>query len=104
MNLKILKVCKLKWVEIQKIETKIEKIACSSTNNLILYNTTNGITTLKKHVFPYHFNIAKMFEEDINNVVKGELEKQLVKKKPYLFGNVIPKFFLAQDPFKKEDV
>lgn len=55
-------------------------------------------------MFPYHFNIAKMFEEDINNVVKGELEKQLVKKKPYLFGNVIPKFFLAQDPFKKEDV
>jgi hypothetical protein len=45
-----------------------------------------------------------MFEEDINNVVKGELEKQFVKKRPNLSSNVIPNFFLAKDPFKKEDV
>jgi hypothetical protein len=30
---------------------------------LILYNTTNGITTLKKHVNANHSIIAKMFEE-----------------------------------------
>jgi len=30
---------------------------------LILYNTINGITTLKKHVDANHSNIAKMFEE-----------------------------------------
>ncbi len=46
-----------------------------------------------------------MFEEDINNhVVKGELEKQLIKKRPNLSSNVIPNFFFAKDPFKKEDV
>lgn len=33
---------------------------------LILYNTTNDITSLKKHVFVNHSNIAKMFEK-VNN-------------------------------------
>jgi hypothetical protein len=38
-----------------------------------------------------------MFEEDINNVVKGKLEKQLVKKTPNLSNNVIfPTFFLQK--------
>lgn len=41
----------------------------------ILYNIINGITTLKKHVFVNQFNIAKLFEEEVNNVVSGELER-----------------------------
>jgi hypothetical protein len=34
---------------------------------LILYNTTNGITTLKKHVNANHFIIAKMFEKEMKS-------------------------------------
>jgi hypothetical protein len=38
-----------------------------------------------------------MFEEDINNVVKGKLEKKLVKITHNLSGNVIfPNFFLQK--------
>jgi hypothetical protein len=37
-----------------------------------------------------------MFEEDINNVVKGELEKQLVKKKPIYLAMSFPIFFLQK--------
>jgi hypothetical protein len=47
---------------------------------LIIYNTTNGITTLKKHVNANDSIIAKMFEKEINNLVRGEVEKQLAKK------------------------
>ncbi len=48
--------------------------------SLIIYNTTNGITTLKKHVNTNDSIIAKMFEEEINNLMRGEVEKQLAKK------------------------
>ncbi len=48
---------------------------------LILYNTTNMITTLKKHVNANHSIIAKMFEEEMNSLLKGKVEKQLAKKK-----------------------
>jgi hypothetical protein len=47
---------------------------------LIIYNTTNGITTLKKKVNANDFIIAKMFEKEINNLVRREVEKQLAKK------------------------
>jgi hypothetical protein len=48
---------------------------------LILYNTTNIITTLKKHVNANHSIIAKMFEEEVNSPLKGKVDKQLAKKK-----------------------
>jgi hypothetical protein len=73
------------------------------TKGLILYNIANGMTTLKKYVFSYHFYIAKMFEEETNNVLKINLEKQLAKKRPYLIVNVISNFFVTKYPFKKED-
>jgi hypothetical protein len=47
---------------------------------LILYNTTNGITSLKKHVKVNYFIIAKMFENETSNPLKGKLEKQLAKR------------------------
>ncbi len=37
---------------------------------LIIYNMTNGITTLKKHVDANHSIIAKMFEEEIENPLR----------------------------------
>jgi hypothetical protein len=51
---------------------------------LIIYNKTNGIITLKKHVNVNDSIIAKMFEEETNNLVIGKVEKQLVKKIKYI--------------------
>jgi hypothetical protein len=45
---------------------------------LILYNIINGITSLKKHVFANHSNIAKMCEK-VNNVIKDNWIKNLLK-------------------------
>ncbi|CAK9232606.1 unnamed protein product [Sphagnum troendelagicum] len=47
---------------------------------LFLYNTTNGITTLKKHVNTNHSIIANFFEEAINSPLKGKVEKKPAKK------------------------
>jgi hypothetical protein len=59
---------------------------------------------IEKKVFSYHFHIAKMFEEEANNVLKRNLENQLAKKRPNLIVNVISNFFVTKYPFKKEDV
>ncbi len=50
------------------------------------------------------FNIANMFEEEVNSVVRGELERQLAKKRLNLSSNVISNFFAQKDLFKKKDV
>jgi hypothetical protein len=47
---------------------------------LILYNTTNITTTLKKLVNANHSIIAKIFEEEMIRSLKGEVEKNLPKK------------------------
>jgi len=44
-------------------------------NFLIIYNITNGITTLKNYVNVNHFIIATMFEEEINSPLKGKVER-----------------------------
>jgi hypothetical protein len=36
---------------------------------------TNGITSLKKHVDVEHLIIAKMFEEKVNSLLKGGVER-----------------------------
>jgi hypothetical protein len=41
-----------------------------SKEGLILYSTTNGIIALKKHVYANHCMIAKIFEEEVNNLLK----------------------------------
>jgi hypothetical protein len=45
---------------------------------LILYNSANGITTLKKHVYVDRCMITKMFEK-VNSLLK-DVEKHLQKK------------------------
>jgi hypothetical protein len=47
---------------------------------LILYNTTNIISTLKKLVNANHSIIAKIFEDEMIRSLKGEVEKTLPKK------------------------
>jgi phage regulator Rha-like protein len=44
-----------------------------------LYNSANGINALKNHVYIDHFMIAKIFEEEINNLLK-KIERELAKK------------------------
>jgi hypothetical protein len=46
----------------------------------MIYNTTNGITTLKKHVNSNHYTIAKLFEGKINIPLKGGIRRQPTKK------------------------
>jgi hypothetical protein len=40
----------------------------------------NGITSLKKHVNANHFIIENLFEEEINNPLRGKVERQPAKK------------------------
>jgi hypothetical protein len=47
---------------------------------LFIYNMTNGITTLKKHINANHFIIAKLFEEAINSPLKEKRKDNLPKK------------------------
>ncbi len=51
-----------------------------------------------------HLKFAKVFEKEVNNPIKEELERQHVKKRPNLFGVVIFNFFVAKGLFKKYDV
>ncbi len=60
---------------------------------LILYNTTNGITALKKHVYVDHYVIAKKFEEEMGSPLRGKKEKQLALKIPNIFISFIFNFF-----------
>jgi hypothetical protein len=46
----------------------------------IFYNTTNGITTLREHVNDDHSTIAKMFEVEVNSLLKGKWINNLPKK------------------------
>jgi len=47
---------------------------------LITYYKTYGITIIKKHVNAYHSIIANKFEKEINNGIKGIVEKKPTKK------------------------
>ncbi len=55
-----------------------------------------------------HFIIAKIFEEEVNNPLKGEFEKHLAKKRSNPFGSAIVNFFaikrLPQKSYATENV
>ncbi len=69
--------------------------------NFVMYNKTNGIATLKKHENADHFIIAKMFGEEMNSLLREEVEKQLAKKRLLNpFGSLIVNF-LSQTSFPK---
>jgi hypothetical protein len=68
----------------------------------ILYNTTNGVTTLKKHMNVNDYIIAKMFEEEMNNLLKKEMERKPTKKKSHpLISSAIINFFVTKNSFQK---
>jgi hypothetical protein len=51
---------------------------------LITYYKTYGITILNKHVDYDHAPILKKIEEEVNALIIGPFEKQLVKKYMYI--------------------
>ncbi len=74
-------------------------IICYSS--LIIYYTTNEIIILKKPLNANHFIIAKMFEKEVNNPLKGEVEKQLAKKKIKSIWQCYCQLFYCQITFPK---
>jgi hypothetical protein len=55
---------------------------------LVFYFKSNGIIALRKHTLDVnHGLIAKDFEEEMNNVIKRPMEKNLIVN-----GNVISNF------------
>jgi len=70
---------------------------------VISYYKTNGITS-KKHVDANHGQIAKIFEEEMNNLLTKKEERQPTKKRTNMFGNSIFKFLVTKNYFKKDDV
>jgi hypothetical protein len=51
-----------------------------------------------------HTIIAKMFEEEVDSLLKGSAERQLAKKRVIISGESISKFFYVKDSFKRENV
>jgi len=70
---------------------------------LIIYNTTNNMIPLRKHVNLDHSNISWKFEEEINYPLRED-ERQPSKKRTNVSSNSISRFFAAKEPFKKDDV
>jgi hypothetical protein len=62
--------CYNSFVLFCNLETQAKK-------GLIVYNTTNGITTLKKHVNANQIIIAKMFKGEVNTIVPRQLRHKL---------------------------
>jgi hypothetical protein len=69
-----------------------------------LYNNANGITALQKHVYVDYCMIAKIFEKEVNNLLKKPYESQLAKKILHVDGSIISNFFATKDFYKKDDV
>jgi hypothetical protein len=68
---------------------------------LITYYKTHGIITLKKHVDVYHVLIIKKYEEEVNGLIRGILERQLTNERFNVLSNAIFNFFAVKDLFKK---
>jgi len=64
---------------------------------LILYNITNGISTLKKHASTNHSILGKKFVEEMNSPFKKKKEKQPTKKRPNISRCFISNFFVTKE-------
>jgi ribosome-binding factor A len=59
---------------------------------------------LKSHLNANHSLIAKKVEEELNSLLKGNMEKELRKKRLNVFRTTITNVFVTKDPFKKDEV
>jgi len=66
---------------------------------LIIYNTTNSITALKKHVNVNHSIIFLKFEGKTSSL--REKEWQLTKTRPNVVNILYPIFLLQKNPSRK---
>ncbi len=71
---------------------------------LISYYKTNGIPTLKKHVDVEHNLLAIFFNEEVNSLVRSQVEKKLVKKKQNVSSYEISEILFAKLPYKQDEV
>jgi len=62
-----------------------------ANKGIIIYNITNGITSLENHVNDYYD--CKFFFEKVNSPLKGKMEKYFTIKQSNPSKNVIVKFF-----------
>jgi hypothetical protein len=70
---------------------------------LIIYNTTNDITALRKHVNLNHFTIFNFFEKKKICPLR-EMKDNLPKRDQMFFLIPYLVFFVAKEPFKKDDL
>ncbi len=69
---------------------------------LIIYNTTNGITTLKKHVNAKHFILAKNVCGRSKQSIKRRSGKTTCQKRSKSSNIAIINSFTTKDPFQKD--
>jgi hypothetical protein len=50
-----------------------------------------------------HSLLEKTFDEEVNNLVKSELERQIAKNRQNVFSSEISEFFISKVPYKKEN-
>jgi hypothetical protein len=58
---------------------------------------------MKKHVNLDYCKIFNFFEKEVNNPLRED-ERQLSIKRPNMFSSSISHFFVAKEPFKKDDL
>jgi hypothetical protein len=63
---------------------------------LTYYKTYVELIGLKNHVDADHAIIAKKFEEEVNNKIRGLVEKQLTKKRLNVSSIIISSFFVVK--------
>ncbi len=86
-----------KTLVLYNLRTKLRK-------GLISYYKTNGISTLKKHADVEHSLLAKTLGEEVNNLMKTQVEKQPTTKRKNVSSFEISKFFLTKFLYKKYEM
>ncbi len=71
----------------------VNALNSTTKENLITYHKTYKIIVLKKHVNATHALIGIFFEEEVNNLTKGSVQRQPRKKRHNVFNNVHYKEF-----------
>jgi hypothetical protein len=64
-----------------------------------MYYKTNGILALKKHMDVKHGQFAKKLDEEVNSLVKTQVERQPSTKRQNVSSFFSPKF-----PYKKDEL
>jgi hypothetical protein len=69
-----------------------------------MYYKTNGILVLKKHVDIKHGLFAEKLDEEVNILVKTQVERQSTKKWQNISSFKISKFLSPKFPYKNDEL